>query len=119
MIIEQNLCSVLKILKTVKKLSIYKYCFLYGIAVVDIHFENNFNLPALTKIDISHCTVRFYHELNPLCDINIRQGKVIVKKIGKYIQLDRSGSVLKKKIKKNNKSTSKEFKKTVKSFFLS
>ena len=88
--IEQNFCSVVKLSKTVRKLKIYKYCFLYGIAVVDIYFDDDCYMPNLSNVEIYNCFVRFYHDLKQGCSLNVSQGKIVIKKIGKYLRMDRN-----------------------------
>ena len=53
----------------------------------------------LSKVLNDNCIVRFYHELDPDCYIKVRQGKVIIKNVGKYFRIHKdelsSGSISK------------------------
>ena len=73
-----SLCSVVKLPKTLEILLLCKYFFLFGIAVIDIHFGNDNTIPKLSKVLNDNCIVRFYDQLEPHCCIKVRQGKVIV-----------------------------------------
>ena len=68
-----SLCSVVKLPKSLETLLLHKYCFLFGIAVIDIHFENDNIMPKLSKVLNDNCIARFYHELDPDCYIKVRQ----------------------------------------------
>ena len=46
-------------------------------------------MPKLSKVLNDDCIVRFYHELDADRYIKVRQGKVIMKNIGKYLRIDK------------------------------
>ena len=80
----------MKLPKSLETSLLYKYCFLFGIAVIDIHFENDNIMPKLSKVLNDNCIARFYHELDPDCYIKVRQGKVIIKNVGKYFRIHKN-----------------------------
>ena len=100
---------MVKLTKTVRKLLIYKYCFLFGIAVVDIYFANDLSMPNLSNVEIYNCIFRFYHDLNQGCSLNLSQGKIVIKNLRKYFRMDRN--------RKSRSIRSNKDKTFVKSFF--
>ena len=105
---------MVKLPESLETLLLYKYCFLFGIAVIDIHFENDNTIPKLSKVFNDNCIVRFYDELDPNCYIKVRQGKVIVKNVGKKDDL----SSISKWVKKGKtKTVSKNLESHVRNFF--
>ena len=110
---------MVKLLKSLETLLLYKYCFLFGIAVIDIHFENDNTIPKLSKVFNDNCIVRFYDELGPICYIKVRQGKVIFKNVGKYLRINKDdrSSISKWVRKRKTKTVSNNLKSHVRSFF--
>ena len=66
-----------------------------------------------------NCIVRFYDELDPNCYIKVRQGKVIVKNVGKYLHINKDDrlSISKWVRKEKTKTVSNNLKSHVRSFF--
>ena len=104
----------MKLPKSLETLLLYKHCFLFGIAVIDVYFENDNRMPKLSKVLNDIYIVRFYHELDPVCYIKVRLGKVIMKNIGKHLHIDKdepsNGSISKWRRKNRTKAISNQLK---------
>ena len=79
-------------------------------------------IPKLSKVLNDNCIVCFYRELDPNLYINVKQGKVIIKNVGKYLRINTdersNGSISKWRRKDKTKIISNQLKRNVKNFFL-